>query len=90
MTNDSPNGPASHRVLPVVIDMCGRINDVFVRYVGPIAHEIADDIYEQWRQRGDTGPSGVTDYIRLLEQMKASVRREEAGAAMRQALQRRP
>jgi hypothetical protein len=76
------------------MDMCRRIDDVFVEYVGPIAHEIAEEIYEHWRHRGDTRPSGVAHYIHLLsekivDESQRSSFREEAGSAMRQALQRR-
>lgn len=94
MTNHFSNGSAPRRVLPVVLDMCNLINGVFVRYVGPIAHEIADDIFEQWRSKGDNGPSGVTHYIHLLSQHvvdenQQSSFREEAATAMRHALRRR-
>lgn len=92
--NEPSNRSSRRHVLPVVIDMCKHINGVFVRYVGPIAHEIADEIYEHWREHGDNGPSGVSHYIHLLSQnivdeSQRSSFREEAGAAMREALQRR-
>ena len=58
----------THNVLPIVVKMCERINRIFVRYVGPIAPEIAEDIYKQWVRRGNTGPSGVIRYIHLLSQ----------------------
>lgn len=94
MNNRQSNGPSSHRVLPVVVNMCELINDVFVRYVGPIAHEIADELFEHWRHKGNTGPSGVSDYIHLLsahivDDSQRSSFREEASAAMREALTRR-
>lgn len=57
-----------HRVLPIVVDMCDRVNSVFVRYVGPIAPEIAQETYQQWVNKGNTGPNGVTRYIHLLSQ----------------------
>lgn len=94
MTNDLSTGSVPRRVLPVVMDMCNLVNGVFVRYVGPIAHEIADEIYEHWRSKGDNGPSGVGHYIHLLSQHivdegQQSSFREEAATAMRQALHRR-
>jgi hypothetical protein len=92
--NENPTGPPLPRVLPVVADMCNRINGIFVRYVGPVAHELSTEIYETWREAGNTGPSGVTRYIQSLAQNvvdegQRSSFREEALAAMRDALQRR-
>lgn len=94
MTDRSFDAGPSRRVLPVVLDMCRRINSVFVEYVGPVAHEIAEDIYERWRERGDTGPSGVVHYIHLLSENVVDAKQrssfqKEALDAMRQALQRR-
>ena len=75
--------------------MCTRINELFVRYVGPVAHDLAEEIYEGWRTNGNTGPSGVTRYIQLLsenivDEAQRGSFRDEALVAMRQALQRRP
>jgi len=94
MTDRSFNAGPPRRVLPVVLDMCRRINGVFVEYVGPVAHEIADDIYERWLEHGDTGPSGVAHYIHLLSEnvvddKQRSSFQQEALDAMRQALRRR-
>lgn len=95
MTNSSFNKPSSRRVLPVVVDMCKRVNEVFVRYVGPIADDIATGAYESWLEMGNTGPSGVRHYIVLLSSHIADEEQrrsfgDEAGNAMRDALERRP
>jgi hypothetical protein len=88
------NNPSHRRVLPVVVDMCVRINTVFVRYVGPIADEIVDGMYRKWLETGSTGPSGIGRYITLLSQHIADEEQrtsfgDEARTAMRDALGRR-
>jgi len=94
MTDSGPKKPSSRRVLPVVVDMCNRVNEVFVRYVGPIADDVAMGAYESWLELGNTGPSGVGHYIILLsghitdEEQRRSFG-DEARDAMRTALERR-
>ncbi|MFZ0487022.1 MAG: hypothetical protein WAL83_08490 [Arenicellales bacterium] len=94
MTDSGSRKPSSRRVLPVVVDMCNRVNEVFVRYVGPIADDVAVGAYESWLELGNTGPSGVGHYINLLsghitdEQQRRSFG-DEARVAMRNALERR-
>lgn len=95
MTDENDNRtPTPRRVLPVVADMCRRVDRVFVRYVGPVAYEITKQIYEQWLAQGNTGPSGVSRYIRSLSrqvvdehQRNAFLR--DARNAMMEALKRR-
>lgn len=71
------------------------INEVFVRYVGPIAHDLAAETWSAWLQDGNTGPSAIHDYIALLSRHiaedghKASFG-NDARAAMRAALSRLP
>lgn len=94
MTDTGSKKPPSRRVLPVVVDMCNRVNEVFVRYVGPIAEDVALGAYESWLELGNTGPSGVRHYIILLsghitdEEQRRSFD-DEARNAMRDALARR-
>lgn len=81
-------------MLPVVVDMCNRVNEVFVRYVGPIADDVAMGAYESWLEMGKTGPSGVGHYIVLLSRHIADEEQrrsfgDEARNAMRDALGRR-
>jgi hypothetical protein len=91
MTDGRDKNPSRRRVLPVVADMCNRINAVFVRYVGPIADEIVDGMYATWLDMGHTGPSGIGRYIALLSQHIADEEQrasfgDEARIAMRDAL----
>lgn len=53
-------------ILPPVLRMRDRINDVFTRYVGPIAAELCRDEFERWRVEGDVGPTALNRYIARL------------------------
>lgn len=54
------------RVLPAVLRIRERIDDVFARYVGPIAPELSRDEFEHWCAEGQVGPSGLHRYIARL------------------------
>ena len=51
------------KVLPVVIRIRDKIDQQFIRYVGPIGEAICDDAYEDWVVRGSIGPTGLRRYI---------------------------
>jgi len=54
------------RYVEMKSELCEAVKDVFIRYVGPIAYEIADEAYQQWLAKGNASPSAVEDYITLL------------------------
>jgi hypothetical protein len=54
------------RVLPTVLRMRDQINDVFTRYVGPIAVELCRDEFEHWHAEGEVGPTALNRYIARL------------------------
>ena len=54
------------RVLPPVLRMRDQINDVFTRYVGPIATELCRDEFNQWHVEGEVGPTALNRYIARL------------------------
>jgi hypothetical protein len=67
--NNSRNLPPISRephILPPVLRMCEHINEVFTRYVGPIATEVAADEFDAWRTAGQVGPNGLQRYIARL------------------------
>lgn len=64
-------------VLPPVMRMLAQIDDVFTRYVGPIAGELSRDEFQQWRAEGQVGPRGLHRYIaRLARYIKKDAERQ--------------
>lgn len=61
----SSNSRQAH-VLPPVMRMRALIDDVFTRYVGPIAAELCYDEFSRWRAEGQLGPGGLHRYISRL------------------------
>lgn len=54
------------RVLPLVVRIREQIDDVFTRYVGPIAAELCREEFEAWLEDGQVGPSALHRYISRL------------------------
>jgi hypothetical protein len=54
------------KVLPLVIKIRAQIDQLFIRYVGPIGKSICDDCYEQWVASGSIGPTGLRRYIDMI------------------------
>lgn len=59
---------ARHHVLPVVERICAQINNIFIRFVGPIAPMLCEECFERWSAVGETGPRGLGRYITMLSQ----------------------
>jgi hypothetical protein len=53
-------------VLPLVVRIRDQIDQVFVRYVGPIATELGHEEFEHWRTEGQVGPTALHRYISRL------------------------
>ncbi|HLQ25111.1 MAG TPA: hypothetical protein VK138_04450 [Acidiferrobacterales bacterium] len=54
------------QVLPVVQRMRTQIDEIFLRYVGPIGAELGQEAFPVWVKTGNTGPSELVRYITLL------------------------
>lgn len=54
------------RVMPVVARIRDQIDQVFARYVGPIAAELGREEFEHWRAEGQVGPTALHRYIARL------------------------
>ena len=59
-------GERSARILPPVLRMREQIDEVFTRFVGPIATELCLDEFNRWRTEGQIGPGGLHRYISRL------------------------
>lgn len=53
-------------LLPVVQRMINEINQLFVEFVGPIAHELINDEFYKWSQGEKVGPSALRHYVIAL------------------------
>ena len=60
------------RVLPLVLRIRERIDQVFARYVGPIAAELCGEEFDHWRAEGQVGPSALNRYISRLAKYVAA------------------
>lgn len=59
-------GTGSRPLLPVVQRMMTEINQLFVEFVGPIAHELINDEFYKWSQGEKVGPSALRHYAIAL------------------------
>jgi len=73
------------RVLPPVLRMRDQIDEVFIRYVGPIAAELCRDEFDKWHIEGDVGPTALNRYIARLTRYinDEAARRAFIGEAVR-------
>ncbi len=53
-------------MLPLVLRIRERIDEVFARYVGPISRDLSQDEFERWRAEGQVGPRALSRYIARL------------------------
>ena len=64
-------------VLPLVLRIRRRIDEVFARYVGPISADLSDEEFERWRLGGHVGPRALPGYIaRLARYIPQAVQRQ--------------
>lgn len=62
----------------LVQDKVSQINQVFVGFVGPIAHELSADVYSRWVGEGKFNASSLRKYIHALsEQLDNLSERQE-------------
>jgi hypothetical protein len=59
--------PDAHRALPVLLRICGAIDQLFVIEVGPFGTSLAEDARASWLSTGNKNkPSDVEQYLALL------------------------
>jgi hypothetical protein len=65
-------------VLPLVLRIRERIDEVFARYVGPISSDLSVDEFERWRAQGQVRPRGLSQYIGRLARYIPQVTQRQA------------
>jgi hypothetical protein len=54
------------KVLPLVMRIRSNIDELFIRFVGPVGDAICEDCFNQWAASGSIGPSGLRRYIDMI------------------------
>ena len=69
----------THRALPVLLRICGLIDQLFIVEVGPFGQQLAADARAAWLATGNKlRPADVEQYVALLAQhIEDPERREE-------------
>jgi hypothetical protein len=66
------------KIMPLVAQMIGQLDGLFMEFVGPIGLELAGAVLDKWLGEGKTGPSALRRYAQALsEQLESPSERKE-------------